>query len=88
MGVYLVYYRDTSVSEADVFEESYTLKPADKDYDFFTDMRDVADAIKADEFNEFYEDGDTREYCIIDLCTNTMKTIRATYCLTPSIVID
>lgn len=88
MGVYLVYHKDNSKREKDIFEHSYILPTIDGTSDFFTSMRDIADAIKADDCTDFYEDGDSCEYCIIDLCTNTIKTVQATYCLTPSIVIN
>ena len=88
MGVYLVYYSDDSANELDVSEFSYILKPIDGTSDFFSNMREIADAIKEDKYTDFCEDGDTREYCILNLCTNTIKIVRATYCLTPSIIIE
>lgn len=88
MGVYLVYHREITKSEKDVFDCSYILKPTNGVDDFFSSMYEIRDAIEADDNKDFYEDGDTHEYCIIDLCTNTMKTVRATYCLTPSIIIE
>jgi hypothetical protein len=88
MGVYLVYYKDDSDNELDVFDFSYVLKPTDSVKDFFSNMDEIEKAIKEDEYKDFCEDGDTREYYILDLCTNTIKIVRATYCLTPSIIIE
>lgn len=87
MGVYLVYRNYVDDNEDDVFEGSYILKPI-ADCDFFSTMNEVETAIRLDSNNDFYENGDTCEYCIIDLLTKEIKTLRATYILTPSIIIE
>ena len=88
MGVYLVYHREINASERVVSDLSYILTPIDGTSDFFSSMDEIEKAIKKDDHNYFCEDGDTCEYCIIDLCTNTVKTVQAIYCLTPSIIIE
>ena len=88
MGVYLVYHKENSSREKDVFDLSYILTPIDGTHDFFSNMDEIEKAIKADDCNDFVEDGDTQEYCILDLCTNTIKTVQAIYCLAPSIIIE
>ena len=88
MGVYSVCHRMNSRDKEDVLAFSYILKPTESSYDFFSSMDEVEQAIKEDANDCIDQDGEFCIYDIIDLYTNTMKTVHATCRITASIVIE